>query len=359
MRSATESGSRCPPLRPMPPAELHREARRLAQGRGSLPGDPLDSRGLCGDPETSRRQPKARSPGVLARTRPGVSPHLERMGSDGEPLWIDEDELSEHQIEQRRDFPQATYLLNDWSSPDLEAVIADIIKDRKPVSRRARARALFLSLHNNWREYAESAEVVVARRPSREHELGKISATWVGRAASAPWLTTRAKGLNPKAPRELLIDTGVAFGDVDANQYANEVEPQGAREVPAAEALGLRGQFSEEDLIDALKQLRGREKAGEAIEGKSVSQIYAALASYRKGDNEARRELTARQLQARFGRTSAKEGLVRVSNGAWLPPARVRRGPSLDERLPSVTGAEALWEELGIQDPDLRLRRPC
>jgi hypothetical protein len=305
--------------------------------------------------ETLRLPAGSRKLGALAFLRAigaGVSPHLVPIGDEDEQLWISEAELSEHQLEQLSDFPTADYLLNDWASPDLESVIADIIKDPKAVSRRARARALFLALHNNWREYAERADVVVARWHRREHRLGKVSASWVGRAASAPWLTTRAKGLNPKAPRELLIDTGAAFGDVDANQYADEIEPQYA-ESPAAAALGLRGQFSEEDLIDVLEQLRTREKAGEG-DGRHASQIYAALASYRHGDNAARRELTARQLQARFGRPSAKEGLVRASNGSWLPPAQVRRGPFLDERLPSVTGAEALWAELGIPQPDIR-----
>lgn len=295
-------------------------------------------------------------PGALAFLRSlgaGVAPRLERTGEEDEWAWLDRDELSPHQKEELRRFRGARYIKGDWISPDLDLVIADIIRERKAHERRARARALFLALHNNWSDYASRTDArVFSSKTHYVGELGAISATWIGRAASEAWLTTRETGLHPRPPRELAIDTGTTLGQSDPSQFVDEIEAQHA-ESPAAEALGIRGGISPEDLVDALERARQSEGDGEQISQSQVNQIYAALATYCPGgENETRSDLSARQLQARFGRRSARQGLVRSGN-EWLPPAKVRRGPNLGDWLPRVQGAERLWDALAVHEPDI------
>jgi hypothetical protein len=309
---------------------------------------------IHGDYGTILRVPRtSRRPGALAFLRAlgaGVAPRLERVDEEGELVEIDQKKLSTHQREELLEFPKAAHLIDDWISPDLDLVIADILRERAGRERRTRARALFLALHNNWRDYADRTEATASYFRYQQRDLGPISATWIGRAASEPWLTTKEKGVHPRAPRELIIDTGTTLGDADPSQFADEIEAQYA-ESAAAEALGLKGRISAEDLVDALEKMR--ETEGEVISQARVNQVYSALATYCPGgENEARSDLSVRQLQARFGRPSARQGLFYVG-GQWLPPANVRRGPNLGERIPRVEGAEGLWEALGVDEPDI------
>ncbi|MFN8151446.1 MAG: hypothetical protein U0R24_10035 [Solirubrobacterales bacterium] len=294
-------------------------------------------------------------PGALAFLRAlgaGVAPRLKPSAEADQWEWLDREGLSAQQKEELRALPGARFIKGDWVAPDLDLVTACILRERKVSERRARARALFLALHNNWRDYADrTAARVFSSKTVYAGDLGAISATWLGRAASEPWLTTREKGVHPRAPRELAIDTGTSLGEADPSQFADEIEAQYA-ESPAAEALGIRSGISAEDLVEALEALRRVESEGQVAQHQ-VNQLYAALATYCPGGpNEGRSGLSPRQLQARFGRASAPQGLVRASN-QWLPPGKVRRGPNLGSWLPRVQGADLLWEALGVSEPDL------
>jgi hypothetical protein len=302
------------------------------------------------------RAGETRGLGALAFLRAlgaGVSPRLLPADPESEMSAIDEEGLSPLQREELKDIGFLTHVIGDFVSPDLDRVMADIQRERRATLRRGRARALFLALHNNWREYAERTQATPCYYRYQWIEFDPISATWLGRAASEAWLTTQEKGLHPKAPRELVIDTGTALAEFDRSQYADEIDPQYA-DSPAAEALGMEGRTRASTLVETLIRLRDAERKGEAAPQRQLDRIYAALASYCPGGaNESKSDLSPSQLRIRFGRPTASEGLVRVGN-AWLPPARVRRGPYLGDRLAWVEGSSELWVALGVPESDIK-----
>jgi hypothetical protein len=247
-------------------------------------------------------------------------------------------------------------LLDDWVSPDLDRVLVDLLDQKqKATLRRRRARALFIALNREWRDmYAERSTAVPAVHHYNWKRKEPVSATWLARLASEPWLTTREKGLHPKAPRDLRILTGSAAGltPEDEALYAEELDEEFA-DSPLAEALGIKGRPPAHDLLALLEELREEESAGHPPDQRRVQRCYDELARYCPGGpNEERCDVSAATLRTAFGFRTSATGLVRHGS-SWLPPARARRGELVSERLPMVRGAPELWDLLSVREPDI------
>jgi hypothetical protein len=249
------------------------------------------------------------------------------------------------------DFPRATGLEDDWVSPDLEAVVADLMKDGVR-SRRRRARALFLTLDRGWDDYyAAHATARAVRHYYSWERFGDVSATWLARLASLPWLSTREDKFKAAAPRELTILTEASYEiDERPERYVREIEADHV-DAPAVAALQIEGRPFASSIVARLETMREAEEKGEPIAQSWVDRTYNALSSYApNGAYHEQSDLSPRQLQARFTSRKRGHGLIRV-DGKWLPPAAVRGAPFLDPVLPHVTGAEHLWDVLGITSP--------
>ena len=100
-----------------------------------------------------------------------------------------------------------SHLIHDNWSPDLEAVILDIKKDRKTPRRRRRALALLSNLARVWdRTYADHIQAeVVWGSDGYWHRIGDVTASWLAFAASAEWLPSATGRL--KAPKDLCLPT--------------------------------------------------------------------------------------------------------------------------------------------------------
>ena len=252
-------------------------------------------------------------------------------------------------------YPDATGLKNDWISPDLETVVANLLFEKRSTVRRKRARALFLALDRAWSDqYAEHALATAAYHYYSWVEEGEVSATWVAELASAPWLSTREDRFRPAAPRDLTVLTEAAF-EIEGQHPEKYVHEIGDEHVdsPVVTALQIQGRPFASSIIERLEELPAAELSGTDVDQRWADSCYGALASYvPSGSYEAQSDLSPRQIQAAFRKKSKSGGLIRASN-RWLLPDQVRKSPALDESLPTVLSkADPLWDLLGIKRPD-------
>lgn len=286
----------------------------------------------------------ATAPRLQPGPPPDPNPHAPRLARSKEVCAQHREELSA--------CPDATGLLNDWVSPDLDSVLADMLREKRSTVRRKRARALFLALDRAWDDYAERATAQAVHHYYGWQLDGEVSATWIAKAASEPWLSTREARFTPASPRELTVLTEAAFeieGE-SVEKYAYEIEPEQV-DSPAVEALQIQGRPFASSIVDRLVELREAEEGGTSIEQGWADRCYSALASYCPGGSYAdRSDLSVTQLRRHFASGRGKRGLIRTSEG-WLSAPYVRRDPFLDASLPHVHGADALWDLLGIQPP--------
>jgi hypothetical protein len=263
------------------------------------------------------------------------------------------DALPQQQRDELRGIGRIDELLDDWESPDLDLVLASIVHEKRATIRRRRARALFIALNRAWPDlYAEHATATPAYYHYVWRRREPITATWLARLASTPWLTTQEKGLHPAAPRDLRILTGASgLAGEDPSLYAEELDDEHAG-TPLAEALGIKGRPPASELLDLLEEFRETELAGGTIDARRVQRCYDALARYCPGGPDADKiDVSQREIKAAFGFRTGSTGLVR-NDGNWLPPARVRRGEYLTSDLPTVHSAAQLWDLLGVREPD-------
>ena len=183
----------------------------------------------------------------------------------------------------------------------------------------------------------------------RWYEDGLVSATWVGRLASEPWLSTREVKFTPKAPRELAILTDASYEIEGARpeRFAFELN-QDDLESPVLAAIGIEGKPTVETIVARLEVLRDEEMAGREVHQAWVDQCYQALSAYCPGGRyESDSDLVRAQWRARFGTTSGSPGLIRVA-GKWHSIPDVRCGVYLGGRVPWIEKPQGLWKHLDI-----------
>lgn len=100
---------------------------------------------------------------------------------------------------------QAQYTLEDYDSPDLEAVLESIAADRRARQRRTRASALVSSLGRAWERISNKTEVNAADTYYGWQVKTPAPAFWVWRARTVEWLDN-IKAV-PSAPNKLWLRT--------------------------------------------------------------------------------------------------------------------------------------------------------
>jgi hypothetical protein len=252
-------------------------------------------------------------------------------------------------------------LMHDWLSPDLEAVVEDIAKDKVRVGRE-RAGALIATLNRAWpRLYAsrESADAVWAYYSM--NRVGKVPATWRAAVAEVPWMSNE-RGAR-RAPRDLAVRTPAfeaIFGDAP-RLFAHGLDERQVNQ-PAVRGLGFEAEPHASTLVERLEELREQELDGKPIAAVEVERCYAALAASCPDPHQRNRrrvdDLPISELRRRFGVgvRSKRAGLVRTE-GRWVAPATtaVFIGQPIFHQhalfVPEV--AERLWTLLDMRRPTM------
>lgn len=258
---------------------------------------------------------------------------------------------------------QKTHLIGDRWSPDLDAVIENIAREKPGQGRRRRARALLGLLARGWdRYFADHASAKVAWGYDGYWNVeGEVIATWLARAATEPWLPSATGALRP--PSELHLPTEenrLTVGD-RKRSYLMPVDEYIARS-PALAALRLRRGPSASSVVARLEELRDQGKKLTAKEQDEVRTAYRLLAlRCPGGDGRATTrpvdDMTVATLRSHFAGRRGTRGLI-LANGHWYAPNQVFRGPPiLGRRRPFVPQSprfEPLWQTLAVPHPEAR-----
>jgi hypothetical protein len=248
-----------------------------------------------------------------------------------------------------------THLLDDRWSPDLEAVTADIARDRNVARRRARGLALLAVLSRSWeRHYADhqTAKAVYGSDGYWQRPVDVI-ATWLSSAAEAPWMPSQSGRARP--PIELALGTEanrLAYGN-DRTRFLASVDDAIARG-PAVAALRMRRAPAVSGLIRRLRELAAVPVTPET--GAEARTIYVLLSlACRESNSTTIDDMTLAEFRGAFRRTGRGSGLLLVGD-EWVGITDVLAGPpvfgSYRRFVPNAPGLESLWRTIGIREPD-------
>jgi hypothetical protein len=250
-------------------------------------------------------------------------------------------------------------LIDDYESPDLQAVCEDIAKT-KIAEARPRAQAVLSTLNRAWgRLYASHLNAAAVNAYYGLNHLGPVPASWRALAAEVRWMTSEAR--SRRAPRELGIRTPgflAMFGEAP-RFYAHGLDASDAG-APAVQALGFENEPRATTLVTRLEELRAADTQGKGVEGSAVSRVYAALAAAAptasaRGARRHVDNLPVREVQRRFRKAGdGGRGLVRTENGSWRAPSEVFIGRAIFGEYANFVSedAERLWLILGMRRPD-------
>jgi hypothetical protein len=254
----------------------------------------------------------------------------------------------------------ASHLRNDWVSPDLVAVVQDLV--RKPVkARRPRSQALLRTLARAWgRLYADRLVARAAYSSWNWQYAGDVPSTWRSIVMSEAWLSNKFGRAKP--PRQLALQSPRMLDAFGPNNAWYGAEFEGMEQHPhVLEALGVQTFPHASRIIAALAELRRRAKTGRAF-ARDAAVLYDALgqhAATMTGPISPDRmidDLSVNQVRAKFGIATSKPGLI-LAGGRWLPPGRVFRGPpifgSRRAFVPDRARSDRLWEILNVQPPSI------
>lgn len=270
--------------------------------------------------------------------------------------------LQANEIRAQSDF--AEYLMEDRHSPDLDAVIADIIADSPAEVRRERATALLGVIARGWAgHFAEHTTAkVVWWLSTYFDEIGPVISTWLARAVTEPWLPSGTGALRPPCELHLPSEANrVTLGNKQS-QYLMAVDEQVLRS-PALVGLRLRNSQSADMMVARLESLRDSGQQLTAAERDEVATIYRVLALQCLGgdDQPVTRgtvdDLTVETLRSRFNGGRTTPGLI-FTNGWWYEPGELFRGPRIfgSHRVftPGGSALEPLWGTLEVAQPGAR-----
>lgn len=243
---------------------------------------------------------------------------------------------------------QATYTVQDWSSPDLDAVLNNIAVEKRLDQRRRRAFAVLGTLGRAWERLSDFATVMAASEDYGWVNKGTVEAWWLSSAASIPWLMSE-KG-KPATPASLSIRSNaniLLHGDDPEIYLDRALDRESYSEVVAR--IGVSGDPTVSELIQKLEEVRDETLDDPAEAQELAAMLYRALASEVRGSRLG--QLTKQTARSRFGRG---QGLI-ATNVGWRRPSVVFAGPprfgNMRAFVPSVTGADRLWTLLDISEP--------
>lgn len=244
-----------------------------------------------------------------------------------------------------------THLQEDYLSPDLERVIADIVLQRVDDKRRQRSRALFETLGRDWDQHlAEHARTNATYYYYVWRHAGSVPATWLAHAASEPWLSSKAK--RKVAPREIAIETAttrLTRGRKTARYVYELTEADSGNSV--VRALEIKGAPPASELVAELRGLK--EKFGAKARLDDVRPLYSALAALIPGERaQSVGDLSTPDLRQSF----ESHDLLLTALG-WRPPSKVFRGRPIFGRrgafIPEQRQLSPLWQMLQISEPGI------
>ena len=254
----------------------------------------------------------------------------------------------------------ATHLQDDWNSPDLAAVVADLVK-RGAKPRRSRSQALLRTIARAWsRLYADHALAVAVHSQYDWARVGEVPSSWRSILMSEPWLSNKFG--RARAPRQLAFQSASMLDAFGPNNSLYGAEFEGMEpHAHVLEALGVQTFPHASRIIDALTDLRRKGEAGRSI-ARDATVLYDALGQHAAAldgpitPDRRIDDLTVGQVRARFGIAAEKPGLI-LAGGRWLPPNGVFRGPPIFGKrrpfVPDRTRSDRLWEVLNIQVPSI------
>ena len=233
----------------------------------------------------------------------------------------------------------ATYTLQDYISPDLEAVAEDIASEPRKGQRRKRAAALLATLGRAWeRNLTDFAEVESAYDRFQWQSRGQINAYWLWQVGDIAWLDDESG--TPRRPVELRTRTpgNVAIYGNHSRDYLHKELYQPNRQ-GVLRAIGVSGDPSRSELVDRLRRLR--DGSGEGVATLPTSSLHAEAAIVYKAlshdlvTTTFLSDLDSNQLRNEFQRG---QGLL-LTNLGWLPPRSVLCRPTYIPRLQGVRSA--------------------
>lgn len=286
----------------------------------------------------------ATAPRLVPGEPPSRNPHAPK-------LYRRRDLNAQHK-EELAELTEATGLRDDWLSPDADAIVADISSESRLSERQARARALILAVEERWGEYADTIEAEAVWHYGSFLPQGPVTATWLARLASQPWLTTREPGLHKACPRDLAVLTETSFDAEGQNRasYSGELEP-GDADLAFVSALGIRGRPQASEFVAQLEALKDAEARGESVDQRQADRCLQALALFVSGGrHESDSDLSDADIRRALSDPGRKGGLIRI-DGKWFSPTEIRRGPPLHESLPCSNVAPALLEAIEVSAP--------
>ena len=244
-----------------------------------------------------------------------------------------------------------TDLLSDYWSPDLEAVVANILT-APTKTRRKRAIALLSILSRAWeRRYADHQNSRAVFGYYGWNLGAEVQATWLARVAEEPWIPDAANGLRRASQLQLPVP-GIPTALKDRARTLGKVDDQIHRSGILA-ALGVKSGPTPAELINQLQILKGQEIT-RAVEDESLL-IYQLLVSALNRDDPLPSErMSTTQLRNAFRAGRDGKGLL-LAAGIWRSPETVFQGPKIFGTrrafAPYVEGLEPLWKVLQIPFP--------
>lgn len=281
--------------------------------------------------------PKARQ--RFANGKPGVPRDLPELPNRREVL------------QQKR----ATFTIDDFISPDLDAVLRSIAAEKFAVERRRRANAVLSTLTKAWDRIGTHSEASAVEPHHVWQDRGIVPACWLFSAASIAWLSdgnrraARPSSLNLRSPGNVAL-----HGSDPTNFLHSEHDNPAWHHV--LEKLEVHGDPRASELIRALEDVRATHGDDPAAAEEAAAPLYQALAQQIPSSMISERsvgDLSRAHAVAAFGRD---QGLIATKNG-WRRPSSVLGGPPVfgDYRafVPAVSGTERLWRLVGVRPPSL------
>jgi hypothetical protein len=344
----------CSPGQAYLPRAIDRETESFAVAAGKAPGLYWIS---------SKYAVALRS--SLGRAGLGAQRFMRMLGAELSPRVIRHSGLIERYVDPRKGLPlgagpatrsaamraiDADFTLEDWESPDLQRVLADISSEKRFAKRRERAAALISALARAWEHrLADRTTVTAASTGGFWNMRGEFRAYWLWAAGNVEWLDD-AKGMKQR-PCDLRLRTPASvaiYGSEGANYLRADLQTAARQQV--LEALGVKGEASTMDLVRHLRGLRTQaaEVVGERLSTETAV-VYQALSARFPGGRSAT-DMNTRTLQREF---ADLPGLI-LSKRGWRRPGEVLLGPpsfgNYRDYVPGVPQTENLWRALQIRD---------
>lgn len=292
--------------------------------------------------------------------------HYKEFVHYGRGLWRDAPGSPARRKRQMNDLG-AQCTRNDHAAPDLEKVLANISAEKNGALRRQRANALLGCLSRNWDRLEQYSKVPAVVPYSGWIDKGEVDAWWISAAASIAWLGNgRGRQAAPGALR-LKTQANEALHGPDPAQYlADAYDDPLYRDVLAA--LGVAGNPTVAALIAQLVVIReahlsesstalvaiGKRPLTVTEAADLAAPLYQALAAEVRGTGP-RRSVGNRQASGVRADFDRSHGLI-ITNRGWRRISSARSGAPIfgdyAAFVPAVTGAEPLWDALGVRAPD-------